>query len=282
MPNDFNQHVIDEFRANRGRVGGPFSGGRLILLTTTGARTGAPHTTPVAYLPDGSERILVLGSAGGAPHHPQWYRNLIADPRVTVEDGVSTYPAVATVLTGAERDEAFARAAGHDPGWAAYQDKTSRTIPVVALRATDAGLPPTNAKTLGGALRDVHDAFRRELATIRREVATAGPTLGAQLRVNCLTACQGLHNHHAGEDLMLFPGLLARHPSLASTLDELRADHERVAVLVTELRAAVTDGDPATVGSTVDRLVGELQDHLTREEDQLIPLLDELPATDNG
>ncbi|MCM0675304.1 nitroreductase family deazaflavin-dependent oxidoreductase [Micromonospora phytophila] len=65
MPNDFNQQIVDEFRANAGRVGGPFEGARLILLTTTGARTGAPHTTPVGYLPDGGERILVIASAGG-------------------------------------------------------------------------------------------------------------------------------------------------------------------------------------------------------------------------
>jgi deazaflavin-dependent oxidoreductase (nitroreductase family) len=69
MPNDFNQHIIDEFRANHGRVGGPFEGDRLILLTTSGARTGAPHTTPVAYLPDG-DRMLIIGSAGGAARHP--------------------------------------------------------------------------------------------------------------------------------------------------------------------------------------------------------------------
>ncbi len=279
MPNDFNQHVIDEFRANRGRVGGPFEGGRLILLTTTGARTGSPHTNPVAYLPDGGDRILVITSAAGAPHHPQWYRNLVAEPRVTVEDGTFTYPATATVLTGADRDAAFARAAAHDSGWAAYQEKTSRVIPVVALRAATAGPPPMNAGTLGAALQDIHDAFRRELATIRREVAAGGPTLTAQLRVNCLTACRGLHIHHTGEDRAIFPALLAHHPDLAATLDDLRAEHERVAVLVDELRAAVTAGaDPATVASTVDRLVTDLEEHLTREERELIPLLDQLPA----
>ncbi|WP_199714558.1 nitroreductase/quinone reductase family protein [Micromonospora radicis] len=129
MPNDFNQQIIDEFRANAGRVGGPFEGARLVLLTTTGARTGARHTTPVAYLPDGAERILVIASAAGAANHPQWYRNLVADPQVTVEDGTFTYPARAQVLTGAERDRLFARAVEADPGWAHYQAKTSRTIP---------------------------------------------------------------------------------------------------------------------------------------------------------
>ena len=67
---DFNQRIIDEFRANHGRVGGPFEGGRLILLTTTGARTGTPRTNPVGYLPDGGDRILVIASAGGSPRHP--------------------------------------------------------------------------------------------------------------------------------------------------------------------------------------------------------------------
>ncbi|MFG1888915.1 nitroreductase family deazaflavin-dependent oxidoreductase [Micromonospora sp. NPDC049051] len=126
MPNDFNQQIIDEFRANSGRVGGPFAGARLILLTTTGARSGSPHTTPVGYLPD-EERILVIASAGGSPKHPDWYHNLLADPHVTVEDGVFTYQARAVVLTGAERDEIFARAVEADPGWAARKHANHRS-----------------------------------------------------------------------------------------------------------------------------------------------------------
>lgn len=104
MPNDFTQQIIEEFRANDGRVGGPFEGARLLLLTTTGVQSGAPHTTPVGYYPDGAERVLVIGSAGGAPKHPDWYHNLVANPRVTVEAGVFTYEADAVVLKGAERD----------------------------------------------------------------------------------------------------------------------------------------------------------------------------------
>lgn len=97
---DFNTRIIEEFRANGGRVGGPFEGGRLLLLTTTGARTGAPHTTPLAYLPDGLSRVLVIASAGGAPKNPAWFHNLVADPRVTVESGSFTYEADAVVLAG--------------------------------------------------------------------------------------------------------------------------------------------------------------------------------------
>jgi deazaflavin-dependent oxidoreductase (nitroreductase family) len=125
--------VIAEFRANAGRVGGPFEGARLLLLTTTGARSGKPHTTVLGYYPDTSDRVLVVGSAGGGPKHPDWYHNLLANPECTVETGAFTYTAEAVVLRDAERDETFARLADADPGWAKYQAATTRTIPVVAL-----------------------------------------------------------------------------------------------------------------------------------------------------
>ncbi|MDG4797734.1 nitroreductase/quinone reductase family protein [Micromonospora sp. WMMD1082] len=274
MPNDFNQQIIDEFRANNGQVGGPFEGARLILLTTTGVRTGARHTTPVAYLPDGGARILVIASAGGAERHPQWYRNLVADPQVTVEDGTFTYPARAEVLTGAERDRLFARAAEADPGWDAYQAKTSRVIPVVALYE-QAGGPP-QASSWGAALKMIHDAFRRELTLIRAEVDRAGTTLGAQLRVNCLTVCAGLHGHHTNEDAGMFVGIAAQRPDLAPVLDRLREEHRRVAELVGELQQTLTaDGvDRDQVREQVTRLVAEVETHLAYEEEQLIPVLD--------
>lgn len=272
---DFNQRIIDEFRTNHGQVGGPFGGGRLILLTTTGARTGTPHTTPVGYLPDGGDRILVVASAGGSPRHPDWYRNLLANPQVTVESGVFTYEARAVVLAGDERDRAFARAVEADRGWATYQEKTDRVLPVVALHEIPRPGPPNiNAGSPGEAIRLVHDVFRRELALIRREMTFGGSTLGAQLRVNCLTFCQGLHNHHTGEDLAMFPFLAGRHPEAAPVLDRLRAEHERIAALVEELRTALADPDPAVVRTEVDRLTTELEAHLTYEEEQLIPLLD--------
>jgi deazaflavin-dependent oxidoreductase (nitroreductase family) len=275
MPNDFNQHVIDEFRADNGRVGGPFEGGRLILLTTTGARSGTPHTNPVGYLPDG-DRILIIASAGGAPANPDWFHNLVANPRVTVETGTFTYDAEATVLHGEERDGVFARAAEANPGWAAYQAKTTRTIPVVALRDVSVGPPNINAPSWGAGLRLIHDAFRRELATIRKEIGASGPILGAQLRVNCLSACHGLRTHHTGEDLAIFPFLQRSRPEIVPVLDRLRAEHGRLAALLADLQAAVStaDTDPATVRADVDRLTGELEDHLTYEEEQLIPLLD--------
>ncbi|WP_409471175.1 nitroreductase/quinone reductase family protein [Streptomyces sp. HC307] len=276
--NDFNQQVIEEFRAHQGRVGGHFEGARLILLTTTGARSGAPHTTPVGYLPDGGERILVIASAGGAHRHPAWYHNLVAHPEVTVESGAFTYQARAVVLADEERDRAFARAVEADPGWAAYQEKTRRVIPVVALYEIAGDGPPNiNAGSMGEAIKVVHDAFRRELALIRQEMsATKGniPQLGAQLRVNCLTFCHGLHNHHTGEDIGLFPFLADRRPASAPVLERLREEHERIAELVEDLRRAVATEDPAVARAEVERLTAELEAHLAYEEEQLIPLLD--------
>jgi deazaflavin-dependent oxidoreductase (nitroreductase family) len=270
---DWNRKIIEEFRANAGQVSGPFEGARLLLLTTVGARSGAPHTVPLAYLPDGGDRTLVIASAGGAPRHPAWFHNLVANPRVRVEDGVFTYDADAVVLTGDERDRVFARAAEANPGWADYQAETTRVIPVVALTSVSGG---PNATSWGAALKALHDAFRRELVLIRKEVAESGPRLGAQLRVNCLTLCAGLHHHHTGEDTGPFAFIEQRYPELGPTLDRLRQEHQRIGSLLKDLRAVVSDEgeDPLQVLAEVERLTDELENHLTYEEDQLIPILD--------
>ncbi len=129
---DVNAQVIDEFRANAGVVGGGFAGTPLVLLTTTGARTGQRRTTPVVCLPaDG--RLYVFASKAGAPSHPDWYRNLVAHPEVTVEYGAETFTARATPLEGAERDRVYAEQAARLPNFADYQAATERVIPVVAL-----------------------------------------------------------------------------------------------------------------------------------------------------
>ncbi|MGI5290798.1 nitroreductase/quinone reductase family protein [Nonomuraea polychroma] len=271
MPMDFNQQIIDEFRANKGQVGGPFEGARLLLLTTVGAKTGARHTTPLGYLPDG-DRILVIASAGGSPAHPAWYHNLRANPQVTVEDGVFTYQAKAVVLEGEERDRLFARAVEADPGWAAYETRSGRVLPVVALIPIDNGPP---AGPMGDALKRLHDAFRRELALIRREVAASGPRLGAQVRVNCLTLCQGLHVHHEREDGFMFPALEGRHPELAAAFERLRAEHAVVQELLGRLQELLAAGDvaPEALSIEVNRLTAELEAHLDYEEEQLVPLL---------
>jgi deazaflavin-dependent oxidoreductase (nitroreductase family) len=267
----FNQQVIEEFRAGHGRVGGPFAGGRLLLLTTTGARTGARHTTPLGYLPDGPRR-LVIASAGGAPDHPAWYHNLLAHPRVTVEDGTFTYEADAHALAGEERDRLFARAAEADPGWAAYQAKAGRTLPVVAL--VPLGVPPRTGP-LGDSLRQIHDAFRRELTLIRAEVARSGPGVGAQLRVTCLSLCAGLGHHHATEDGHLFPYVAEHHPGLAPVLARLREEHQALAALLRRLQDLVSAArtDSAAVLAEVDQIIASLEAHLDHEEEQLVALL---------
>jgi deazaflavin-dependent oxidoreductase (nitroreductase family) len=130
--NDFNEKLIVEFRANGGKVGGMFSGAPMLLLTTTGARSGQQRTTPLVHTRDG-DRIVVIASKGGAPTSPAWYHNLVANPTVTVELGTEKFPAKATVVTGAERDRLFAAQAALMPNFAEYETKTTRKIPVVVL-----------------------------------------------------------------------------------------------------------------------------------------------------
>jgi deazaflavin-dependent oxidoreductase (nitroreductase family) len=128
----FNASLIEEFRANEGKVGGSFEGRPVMLLTTTGAKSGRPFTLPLVYLPDG-ERMLIFASKGGFPTNPDWYHNLVANPTVTVEVGAEKYEATAVVLTGEERDRQYARQVEAMPMFGEYQQKTTRVIPVIAL-----------------------------------------------------------------------------------------------------------------------------------------------------
>jgi deazaflavin-dependent oxidoreductase (nitroreductase family) len=134
-PADFNAAVIKEFRDNGGKVGGPFEGAPMLLLTSTGAKSGQPRTSPMMYLADGG-RYLVFASKGGAPSNPDWYHNLVAHPDASIELGTERFGVKATVITGAERDELYARQAALYPGFAEYEAKTTRTIPVIALEKT--------------------------------------------------------------------------------------------------------------------------------------------------
>jgi deazaflavin-dependent oxidoreductase (nitroreductase family) len=129
---DFDTKVIDEFRANGGQVGGSFEGAPLLLLHTRGARSGEPRVHPMMYLLDG-ERYLVFASKAGSDTNPAWYHNLLADPDVRIEVGGEEIAVHATDLKGAERDEWYAEQARRYSGFADYERKTSRVIPVVAL-----------------------------------------------------------------------------------------------------------------------------------------------------
>ncbi len=130
--NDWNSRIIEEFRANEGKVGGPFANATVLLLTTTGKKSGRQHTTPLVYMPDG-ERLLVFASKGGAPSHPDWYGNLVANPKVKVEVGKESYQATATVIKGEERDRLYAKQVERFPAFGEYEQKTTRRIPVIAL-----------------------------------------------------------------------------------------------------------------------------------------------------
>ena len=130
---DYNNSIIKEFHENEGKVGGPFAGAPMILVTHTGAKSGTQRTNPLVYLKDG-DRYLVFGSKGGSTKHPDWYRNLVANPDASVEIGAEKFDVVAEVLTGEERDHLYEKQAKIMPQFAEYQSRAGRTIPVVALK----------------------------------------------------------------------------------------------------------------------------------------------------
>ncbi|MCA9880256.1 MAG: nitroreductase family deazaflavin-dependent oxidoreductase [Thermomicrobiales bacterium] len=130
--NDFNQQVIAEFRANGGKVGGMFEGAPMLLLTSTGAKSGQPRVAPLVYTTDG-DRIVIIASKGGAPTNPDWYHNVAANPEVTVEIGAESFPARAEIAAEPERTRLFDAQAELMPGFRDYQNNTTRIIPVVTL-----------------------------------------------------------------------------------------------------------------------------------------------------
>lgn len=277
---DHNQAVIAEFRHNNGKVGGPFEGATLLLLTTTGAKTGKRRTSPAMYLRDG-DRLLVFASNAGLPTHPAWYHNLLANPQVTVELGDVTYDADAVVLHGEERDRWYARQAELVPAFAEYQQRTSRTIPVVALH-------PRRVVALGDELVRIHDGLRTELGTLRAQLADGNrpASLGTELTTHCLAFCSALEEHHLNED-RVFPVLEARLPHFAPTIERMRREHRAVAAMVGELQTLLArirsgDGDPEPVRAGIEKLAGELEAHFAYEEAELVPVLNQGALTNRG
>ncbi|MGW7439473.1 nitroreductase/quinone reductase family protein [Streptomyces sp. NPDC054849] len=290
----FNQVVIEEFRANAGRVGGPFEGSELILLTTTGARSGKPHTVPLGFVREGGGdgggegdarrgggHLLVVGSAGGADRHPAWYHNLLARPLVQVETGTEEYEAVAVPAEGARRDELFAHVVREEPGYGEYQAGTARVIPVVALQRTHEA--PAAEGGIAGKLLDVHGWLRAQLSLVRdlareEEPSSGGPaSLGLQLRQHCLAFCHSLEFHHRSEDAGLFPYLEQQHPQLREFFRRIGAEHRVIARLQEELVRAL-DAPSAGFSERVERMSRELEDHLDAEEAQLLSVLRALEA----
>jgi deazaflavin-dependent oxidoreductase (nitroreductase family) len=135
-PSDFNAQIIEEFRANEGRVGGMFEGMPLLLLRHTGAKSGTERVNPLAYQSDDG-RYVVFASKGGAPTNPDWYHNVKAQPNVTIEVGTDTIGVVASEARGDERERLFRGQAERVPQFAEYEKKAGRLIPVIVLTPTD-------------------------------------------------------------------------------------------------------------------------------------------------
>lgn len=130
--NDWNKKIIDEFRANGGKVGGTFEGKTLLLLHTIGAKSRQERINPVACITDG-ERLAVIASKAGAPTHPDWYYNIVANPQVTVEVGMEKFQAKATIAEEPERSRLYEKMVQVMPGFDEYRRKTTRVIPVIVL-----------------------------------------------------------------------------------------------------------------------------------------------------
>jgi deazaflavin-dependent oxidoreductase (nitroreductase family) len=289
----FNQRVIDEFRANAGSVGGMFQGVPLILITTAGRRSGRPRTNPVTYLRDGS-RYLIFGSNQGRKEHPGWYHNLLASPQVTVEastgDGhVTTLAARAVVVRGAERDRLYQLQSAISPAFRQYQERTTRTIPVVALYPLDLSENTERKRLIGGQLRAHHNDLRARLGRIRGQITTAPgenpgrrdadlplPEVTAQLRQHCLSYCYGLQLHHIRED-GAFSAFEQQFPHLIPVINRLRSEHRAMAQALTGLETLLTrtrePGDVGKILAALDDVVAGLEEHFAREEEQLITAL---------
>jgi len=130
--NNWNQAVIDEFRANSGKVDGHFAGSTLLILHTVGAKSGKEHINPAVYIKDG-DRLVIIASKAGAPTNPDWYYNILANPLVTVEVGTEQFQAQAAIAPEPERTRLYNKMVEVMPGFAEYQQKTTRVIPVITL-----------------------------------------------------------------------------------------------------------------------------------------------------
>ena len=130
--NDFNRQIVEEFRANGGQVGGPFEGAPMLVLHSTGARSGKERLAPVVYQQVGDD-WAIFASKAGAPTHPDWYHNLVANPAATIEVGTERVAVTARVADGDERERIWAEQKQRMPGFAEYEAATSRQIPVVVL-----------------------------------------------------------------------------------------------------------------------------------------------------
>ncbi|WP_020125309.1 nitroreductase/quinone reductase family protein [Streptomyces sp. 303MFCol5.2] len=295
MPTSFNESVIEQFRADGGKAGGPFEGGNLLLLTTTGAESGTTRTTPLGYLRHG-DALLVVGSGPGAPDHPDWYRDLLAHPVVRVELGTETFQALAVPAEGARREELFAHAVRTAPGYGGHRARIARSLPVVVLEPAepDGWEGPREVRTLADKIMEVHTWLRGQLRQVAAQADAhfaalaahegpgepPAPGLGLQIRQRCLAFCQALRFHHVSEDAHVFPTMARHHPDLADTFARLTEEHRTVTRIQDELVTLLADvsiADPEHFRAELDSMTRELNAHLDFEEETIVPLLTEVP-----
>ncbi|MCR6490337.1 nitroreductase/quinone reductase family protein [Amycolatopsis sp. OK19-0408] len=233
----------------------------MIQLTTTGARTGRRHRVTLGAL-DIDGRLVVVASAMGSPKHPAWYHNIRHNPLVTVETGTETFEAMAAIVP--DRDALFATIVEREPGFAAYQARTPRLLPVLELHRLD------RVRRMGDWLAEVHDWLRAELKELRDGTSR-------QLSERCLGFCAALTRHHTGEDTAIFPMLARQFPALAPTLTKLGEEHVAVARIQEEIRRLVdTETDPARLRAELDRLASLLDTHFAYEEQTVVKALNAL------
>lgn len=134
---NYNAEIIAEFRANGGRVGGPWEGTTLILVHHVGARSGIERVSPLGCFPQGDGRFAIVASNGGSPRHPDWYHNVKANPRITVEVGTETFPVLAEELAGSARAELWPKLVAQVPQLGEYEKSTTREVPVFLLTRQD-------------------------------------------------------------------------------------------------------------------------------------------------
>ncbi|MFI6965742.1 nitroreductase/quinone reductase family protein [Streptomyces sp. NPDC050255] len=288
--------VIEEFRAHRGKVGGPFEGRDLALLTTTSAASGTPRTTVLGYVRRG-DSLMIVGSGSGTPNHPGWYHDLLAHPVVGVEIGIGNHQMLAVPDRGAHSEELLDHALPAAHGTGGHQASAVRVPLVVVLEAADPEVwegRPREIRTLADKLMEVHTWLRGQLRQVKAETEAhfaaraahqgpgepPAPGLGLQIRQRCLAFCQALEFHHTSEDDHLFPGIARYHPELGAVFDRLRDEHRTVARIQNDLAALLAGvgiADPQRFRTELAAMSAELNTHFDYEEKEIVPLLADVP-----
>jgi deazaflavin-dependent oxidoreductase (nitroreductase family) len=267
----------------------------LLLLTTTGAKSGERTTVPLGYVRDG-DLLLVIGSNMGSPRHPAWYHNVLVHPGVSVEIGTEAFEAIAVPAEGARRDRLFERFVEASPGYRDYQERTSRVLPVVSLERSEPapGEGPGEVTSLADKILEIHTWLRHQLRYVSAEADAhfaaraahqgpgepPAPGLGLQIRQHCLAFCQTLEFHHTSEDGHVFPVVAQHHPHLREAMDRIQEEHRTVARIQGELVSLLADvsaADPEQFRTELARMSEELLAHLEYEEGIVLPLLAGIP-----